>query len=133
MRTLVIDDDIVVREQLKALLNKCGDFEVECAPRGKIGIDMFCASVEDAEPYRLVMVDIQMPDVSGHEVVKAIRECEEKHNIVDYLQTKILMATVSHDFHDCSEAYYNFCNDYVVKPITFEKLYEKLGNLFNDH
>jgi len=64
---LVIDDDIMMREVIQALL-EAGGYDVTVAVDGADGL----AQVSGARP-DLVMVDHQMPGLSGAEVVRRLR------------------------------------------------------------
>lgn len=64
---LVIDDDVMMREVLQALL-EAGGYEVATASDGPEGL----ARMADARP-DAVMVDHQMPGMSGAEVVRLLR------------------------------------------------------------
>lgn len=123
MRILVIDDDQVIRLQMKTLLAKCGDFEVDCVSRGKIGIAQYLAAMEDKEPYAAVLVDIQLPDISGQEVVSAIRDLEEAK---DASASKIIMVTVKTDMKNRAEAFHRLCDEYMTKPFSLDDLKDKL-------
>jgi CheY-like chemotaxis protein len=64
---LVIDDDVMMREVLQALLEAAG-YEVTVACDGQDGL----ARLSGARP-DVVMVDHQMPGLSGAEVVRRLR------------------------------------------------------------
>jgi len=64
---LVVDDDPVMREIMRALLEAAG-YEVEVAADGTEGLDRLAEVRPDA-----VMVDSQMPGIGGLEVVRRIR------------------------------------------------------------
>lgn len=64
---LVIDDDLMMREVVQALL-EAGGYEVIAACDGPDGLARLAADRPD-----LVMVDHQMPGMSGAEVVRLIR------------------------------------------------------------
>ena len=44
---------------------------------GKEAIDAFRMAIEEARPYSLICLDIMMPEMDGHEVLKEIRRIEE--------------------------------------------------------
>ena len=67
-RVLVIDDDEEPRTLLRHMLAGLGHEVVE-ALDGADGLRLFGRHTPD-----LVMTDINMPGVDGHEVIKAIRE-----------------------------------------------------------
>ena len=67
---LFIDDDSRVRRVVTAMLRQLGQ-EVDVAPSGSSGLTMFRDS-----PYDLVITDLGMPAMNGHEVtciVKTLR------------------------------------------------------------
>ena len=65
---LVVDDDLHFRQTLEALLIREG-FEVRCAATGGMAL-MFAA----AAPPELILLDVRLPDMSGFEVCRRLRE-----------------------------------------------------------
>jgi DNA-binding NarL/FixJ family response regulator len=77
IRTVVIDDELIVRHALRQLL---GDSEIEIvgeASKGETGV----AAVLDTAP-DVAMVDLNLPDISGIEVTKRISTMAPASNIV---------------------------------------------------
>ncbi len=70
-RVLVIDDDEGMRTLMKAMLVGVGH-EVEEAVDGEDGLRIF-----RERPANLVITDINMPGMDGHEVIKAFRKLHE--------------------------------------------------------
>lgn len=64
---LVIDDDPLIRESVQDLLESHG-FRPITASGGAIGLELAIQNHPD-----LILCDLQMPDMSGYEVLKAIR------------------------------------------------------------
>ena len=64
---LVIDDEEAIRTSFKIYLEDSG-YEVLIAENGRQGIKLF-----DREEPLCVLVDLRMPEVSGHEVIKHIK------------------------------------------------------------
>ena len=64
---LVVDDDADARLIMRAALRKAG-FDVRTAEGGEDALKQF-----RAEPCDLVMLDVDMPDLSGHEVCSILR------------------------------------------------------------
>jgi DNA-binding response OmpR family regulator len=69
-RVLVVDDDPAVRELLTVFLEE-RDFEVRTAPDGPAGVAAF-----NVEPFDLILVDFQMPDMTGLEMATEVRRTD---------------------------------------------------------
>ena len=80
MRVLVVDDDYVSRTKLKALLTSLGG-DCDALPDGEMVIKMFEKAHEESVPYDLITMDVEMPGMSGQEVVQKIRESESSNGI----------------------------------------------------
>jgi two-component system, OmpR family, alkaline phosphatase synthesis response regulator PhoP len=67
-KILVIEDEVSVRENLVDLL-EASDYEVICAENGFLGAVWAFEHVPD-----LIVCDVTMPEVDGHEVLEALRQ-----------------------------------------------------------
>lgn len=67
---LVIDDEKMISDMLQQVLTRFG-YSVETAPGGKEGLQMY----ENGD-FHLVITDIRMPDIDGHDVVQHIRNSD---------------------------------------------------------
>jgi CheY-like chemotaxis protein len=72
---LVVDDDEPNRDWLKRVLEPAG-FSVVVASGGQEAIEM-----AKADPPDLVMLDLMMPNVTGFDVVEALRADTATHSI----------------------------------------------------
>ncbi len=66
----------------------------------------------------VVLLDLKLPKVNGHEVLAAIKEDEDLRMI------PVVVMTTSRDETDRAKAYRHHANSYVVKPADFEKFRE---------
>jgi two-component system, sensor histidine kinase and response regulator len=114
MRILVVDDNEHNRDMLSRRLKRQG-YEVETASGGREALDRI-----EAEQFALVLLDVMMPDVSGLDVLRQIRE---SHSIEEL---PVIMATAKGESHDIIEALDLRANDYVVKPIDFPVLLARM-------
>ncbi len=73
MAVLVIDDDPVAGEHAKLVLEQAG-IAAEVALSGAEGIEMAKLRHVRHEPYNLILVDWQMPEMDGVETTRRIRE-----------------------------------------------------------
>src|ERR1700683_1368208 len=65
---LVVDDELEIREGLEALLTS-ESFDVRVAETGQAGLQM----LED-RPFDLVLLDVSLPDRSGIDMLREIRQ-----------------------------------------------------------
>jgi two-component system KDP operon response regulator KdpE len=100
-RILVVDDDPQIRRVLKVTLSGQG-FEVDDAKNGDAALE----KIREAR-FDLVLLDINMPGMSGLEVCRAIRSGSE---------IAIIMLTVRDDEAVTVEALDAGADDYVTKP-----------------
>lgn len=124
MKILIVEDDIVSSKLMKRLLESYGTIDI--AYNGKTGIEMFEKAL-DEKKYDFITLDIMMPEMTGHQVLKKIREIEEEKGIVDGV--KIIMTTALGDFDNVKSAYREQCEAYIIKPIIKENLIKIMKEL----
>ncbi len=128
MKILIVDDDFVSRRKLEALLSVYGECDI--AEEGSQGYEMFEKSHDYSSGYDLVTMDIEMPGMSGHEVLRKIREWEEANDVYRHGgAAKILMATSMQSRTDIMSSLREGCEGYLRKPITPENLEEALAKI----
>lgn len=72
-RVLVVDDNQTNREMIYELISQSGA-TVVCAESGEVGLAKFNDAKNATQEFHLVVTDIAMPDMSGYELVKQVRE-----------------------------------------------------------
>ncbi|MCK5742765.1 MAG: response regulator [Chlorobi bacterium] len=104
-KILIIDDDPFIIKLIKKYLAK-QKLEVLVARTGSEALKM----VDDSSDFDLLILDILLPDMTGYDVSKAIRE---KRSL---FQLPILMLTAKTDIYDKLAGFDAGANDYLVKP-----------------
>jgi CheY-like chemotaxis protein len=84
LRILCIDDEPDLREVLRDVL-MLAHHQVTVASGGQDGLDLFRSSLKAGEPYEVVITDLGMPEVDGHDVARAIK--------AESPQTPVIMLT----------------------------------------
>ena len=119
MRLLLVEDNEMNREIAETLLEQQG-FVIDTAVDGQEAVDIFTA----AEPgtYKAILMDVQMPRLDGYGATQAIRRSSHP----EATTIPIIAATADVFTDDVARAMACGMNDYMSKPIDFEKLLEKL-------
>lgn len=126
MKSLVVDDDFFSRRILQTIMAAYGESHV--AIHGKEALFAFQQSINEEAPYDVICLDIMMPEMDGQEVLKAIREIEEKNNIYGSDCVKIIMTTALDDSENIKKAFREQCESYLIKPISKSKLLKILND-----
>ena len=125
MKILVLDDEFVSRTKLKLMMEHFG--VCDAVENGQDAIALFRAAHHQADPYDLIMLDINLPAMNGIEVLTLIRQTELALKLRQGRQAKILMATSYRDKHHIIASAQSGCNGYIVKPIGIDTLRTKLA------
>lgn len=121
---LVADDSDDNLTLIKTFL-KDQDFKISFAHNGKEAVDIY----ENSEKVDLVLMDIQMPIMDGHNATIKIREYERKNNLSE---TPILAITAFSTKEEKSRCYKSGFNSFLAKPIRKLDLINKIKeNLMN--
>lgn len=127
MRILVVDDDMVSRKKMEKILQEFGDcFLAEC---GLDAIAVFKEAWSRDIPFDLILLDIGMPDISGIDVLKQIRQIESEKAITKDKASRVMMVTSHADQDMVVGSMQAGCNNYIVKPFERERVVEKLEDL----
>jgi two-component system, OmpR family, KDP operon response regulator KdpE len=110
-KILFVDDEPQIRRVMRATLSKQG-YEVVDARTGKEAL--FCLK---AELPHLLILDINLPDVTGIETCRMVRASSE---------IPIIMLSVRNTERDKVQAFDAGADDYVTKPFSTEELLARI-------
>lgn len=119
MKVLVVDDFSTMRRIVKNILRQLGFSNIEEAEDGNGALVKL-----RGDKYGLVVTDWNMPNMTGLDLVKAIRSDGSIKDI------PVLMVTAEAKKENVVEAIQAGVNNYIVKPFTAETLKEKLDRIF---
>ena len=118
---LIADDDEVLLETASDTLASLG-LHVEKARNGTEALAMVKQRHEAGKDYRIVIVDMKMPDIDGIETIRRI------HKDVDTNLPVLLIS--AYDYSDIEkQAKEVGVNGFLSKPLFRSTLYEKIGEL----
>jgi two-component system, OmpR family, copper resistance phosphate regulon response regulator CusR len=116
MRILIVEDEFSLAQQVKLLLEEKG-YSVDCEYDGQSGLEAALA-----EDYDLVLLDVNLPTMSGFEVLAQMREEENA--------TPVLMLTARDETESKVKGLNLGADDYVVKPFAAEELLARIMAVF---
>ncbi len=119
-RVLVVDDDSGLRLSVQTSLSSTGRFDVDEAYDGMDAIEKI-----KLNKYDIVLLDVDMPRMSGHEALKAIKEYNPALIVI------ILTAYATID--DAIQAVHEGAYHYISKPISREMLIEMVSKAIKAH
>lgn len=108
MRILIVEDERSISEVVKAYLVK-EDYETESAEDGLRAMELFNENVKKNTPYDLIILDLMLPRLSGHEVCRQIRQSSN---------VPIIMLTAKSTESDVIAGLNEGADDYVIKPFS---------------
>ena len=125
-RLLLAEDNELNREIACMLLSKYG-FVIDTAENGQEAVDLVAASAPDY--YDLVLMDIQMPVMDGHEATRRIRNLEDK----ELAKVPVVAMTANAFDEDRKAAKECGMNGFISKPINMQELVQALRMCLQDH
>ena len=128
MRILIVEDDFVGRKVMHQLLLEYGQCDV--AVDGLEAVKAFDLAWEAGQPYDVMFLDIMMPNMSGHEALKIIRDKEKERGVQPANEVKVIMASALDDVKNVTQSFFQGgASAYLVKPIERRKVIEELRKL----
>ena len=117
VKLLLVDDEIRLLESGRKLLERAG-FDVSTAQNGEDAI----ASLQSSE-FDLAILDLNMPGISGHEVMEYINE--------EGINTSVIVISGETGFEAVSRAFHLGAFDYLQKPYEYDALINTIQNALN--
>ena len=113
-RILIVDDEAVIRDGLKRVLER-ESFTVETCSSGFQAIEIL-----QKQEFDLIITDLKMPGMSGMEVLRSVRTLQP--------DTPVILITGYASIDTAVEAIKNGASDYISKPFAPDILLEKVQN-----
>ena len=112
MRILLVEDDPTTSRSIELMLTHA-NLNVFCTDMGEEGIDL--ARLYD---YDLILLDINLPDMSGHDVLRQLRLAR--------IDTPILILSGADDTESKLKGFGFGADDYMTKPFHREELVARI-------
>ncbi len=114
-KILYIEDDENNTSLMKRILEAAG-YRFLSAPNGSLGLREAHRERPD-----LILLDLYMPDISGHEVASLLRRMTRTKD------TPILVVSASQYPHDITLSQQIGCNGYIPKPIDIDLISQQVA------
>lgn len=114
-KILIVDDEVGIRDLIQLYLEK-KEYEVQ-----SVGTGMRCLELVKVEEPDLILLDIEMPYMTGFEVCKEIRE---------FSSVPILFVSCKKAPSDRVEGIQMGADDYITKPFDFHELEARIEAIF---
>lgn len=121
-KVLIIDDDPWMQRILSKTLQNYGFKDVYLASNGFEGI-----AIAVEEYPHLIILDIMMPELSGHLTLKVIKHIHATQNI------PVLMISALSDTENLGLSVKSGSAGFISKPFTRSTIYEKLINIYGKY
>ncbi len=118
MKILIIDDEAQIRKLLKIALES-ESYKTLAASSGKEGLVVAAHHNPD-----LVLLDLGLPDVSGHKVLIELKQ---------WFTNPIIILSVQNNEDDIIEALDNGASDYLTKPFRTRELLARIRSNIRRH
>jgi two-component system chemotaxis response regulator CheY len=118
MHVLIVDDSTTMRKVLGSYLRELGIQQADEAADGKEAIEL-----ANQRAYDLVLLDWNMPKMTGIEVLKTLRARGSK--------VPVIMVTTDAERMKVVEAIKCGANNYLMKPVVKEKFLEVVRNILH--
>jgi PleD family two-component response regulator len=116
-RILVVDDEEHIRKIIKFQLEKAG-YEIDTAEDGVGALKAVDACRPD-----LVLLDLMMPNMDGHEVTRRLKANYQTNHI------PIIMVTAKAELENKLQGFEDGANDYITKPFAITELLVRVKNV----
>lgn len=108
MKILIIEDEYSLADAIAETLKK-EKFDVDILTNGNDGEDEALTNI-----YDLILLDIMLPNKSGFEILKSLRE--------EKVDTPIIILTAKSEISDKLNGLENGADDYITKPFSMREL-----------
>lgn len=124
MNVLIVDDNIMTITLVTSMLRGQGFSQIQSASNGQDAWDKITSAQDQGIPYDIVIMDWNMPVMSGYDVLRRCREDRTMNRMA------IVMLTAENQKRNMLEASKAGATSYIVKPVDSNEFSERMKQVF---
>ncbi len=124
---LIVDDSNLARTTLKNALTELGYWRIVDFDSVKPAQNFLLDADIQKDPTHLLIVDLHMPELSGHQLVKWLREQDK------FKKLPIIVLTSSQETSDVLAIANLGVSHFMLKPVTAQLLRQRLTTAWTKH
>ncbi len=125
MRILLVDPNSNIRMATRQMFNKIGFKNIKECDGAESAIKMLESAVSENENFEFIVLEWDLPKMSGLDFIKHLRADEH------YANVPMLLATGDAEQNTIVSAAKAGVNNFMVKPFSLNMVQEKIGAIFN--
>jgi CheY-like chemotaxis protein len=128
LRILIVEDEPVNQEYLLLALRGLGECRV--ASSGEEAVRLHGVALDEAQPFDVVFLDIQLPGIGGLQTMEKLRALEEAFELPEERRACFIVTTALDDDRTASRAFMQgHAVAYLTKPFRARQISEELRKL----
>ena len=118
--TILLTEDVEINREIVLTILEPTALHIDCAENGREAVEKFTAS---PDKYKLILMDLQMPEMDGYEATRNIRKIEQETARKPVPIVAMTANVFKEDIEKCLSA---GMNDHLGKPLDIKELMKKL-------
>nr|WP_321401797.1 response regulator [uncultured Desulfobacter sp.] len=123
-RILIVDDEEIGRTLMEGIFNKYG--ALVSVATGTEALKVYQKGIEKGKPFNLVLLDISLPDISGVDVLKKIKQIDS--GLKEH-KSMVIMVTSHSEKSIVIGCIKSGCKAYFIKPLKQDAVDSKMAEL----
>lgn len=124
-KVLLVDDNSMTINLISTMLKALGISNLHVSYHGQDALDKINGATAISQPYHLVFLDWNMPDITGYEVLTICRQNPANE------KTAFVMLTAENQKRSVLEAIKAGATSYIIKPLSQDDLSKKLTQVYS--
>lgn len=125
LRALIVDDDPINTRFLVEILAPYA--ACDTAGDGRAGLEAFRRALGAGKPYDLILLDVMMPGMDGHQALEVMRHIEHTQGVASSDAVKVIMISALDDARTMYRAFFQGqALSFLSKPFSGDTILQEL-------